>query len=178
MSTLWMCKHPTFAFCRSETFDPASKPRRGNVYFSDKTTCATWYPTCDFCRPETFGPVSKQRIWNVYFQTKQILQLVACQRQKHGATGGRTDAIELDVWISGSNHLTCLWTNLLEMPMEEWMLWVSVGQNKITWWIKNKQPSADSVSIRFYSTNPIWISPTKGREISSSVYGLARFGQL
>ena len=75
MSTLWMCKHPTFAFCRSETFDPASKPRRGNVYFSDKTTCATWYPTCDFCRPETFGPVSKQRIWNVYFQTKQILQL-------------------------------------------------------------------------------------------------------
>ena len=43
---------------------------------------------------------------------------------------------------------------------------------------KTKHPTADSVSIRFSSTNWNWIWPTNGREISSSLFGLTRCGQL
>ena len=56
------------------------------------------------------------------------------------------------------------------------MLCACMGQNKSTWWMKNKQPTADSVRIRFSSTKRNGISPKNGREISSSLFALTRFG--
>ena len=41
-----------------------------------------------------------------------------------------------------------------------------------------KQPTAFSELIRFWRTNRNRFSPTNGREISSSVYGQTRLGQL
>ena len=42
---------------------------------------------------------------------------------------------------------------LLAMAMDERMMIACVGQNKSTWWIKTKQPIADSVLMAFCSTN-------------------------
>ena len=42
---------------------------------------------------------------------------------------------------------------LLAMAMDERMMSACVGQNKSTWWIKTKQPIADSVLMSFCSTN-------------------------
>ena len=43
---------------------------------------------------------------------------------------------------------------------------------------QSKQPTAFSVLMRFRSTNRNRFSPTNGREISSSVFGQTRLGQL
>ena len=42
---------------------------------------------------------------------------------------------------------------LLATPMDERMMSACVGQNKSTWWVKTKQPIADSVLMSFSSTN-------------------------
>ena len=52
------------------------------------------------------------------------------------------------------------------------------GKTKVPGGWKKKQPIADSLPMRFCSTNWNWVSPTNGREISSSLFGLTRFGQL
>ena len=68
-------------------------------------------------------------------------------------------------------------------PLEN-LPWAPNGQGKL-WKTKksdresqSKQPTAFSVLMRFRSTNRNRFSPTNGREISSSVYGTTRLGQL
>ena len=68
-------------------------------------------------------------------------------------------------------------------PLEN-LPWAPNGQGKL-WKTKksdresqSKQPTAFSVLMRFRSTNRNQFSPTNGREISSSVFGQTRLGQL
>ena len=68
-------------------------------------------------------------------------------------------------------------------PLEN-LPWAPNGQGKL-WKTKksdresqSKQPTAFSVLMRFRSTNRNRFSPTNGREISSSVFGQTRLGQL
>ena len=75
-----------------------------------------------------------------------------------------------------------LWTtvrNLTKWPS------TSTGTMVLCWSCKqsererqNKQPTAFSVLIRFWSTHQNLFSPRNGREISSSVFGQSRLGQL
>ena len=70
---------------------------------------------------------------------------------------------------------------------QKWEIWpsTSTGTMVFCWSCKqsererqNKQPTAFSVLIRFWSTHQNLFSPRNGREISSSVFGTTRLGQL
>ena len=70
---------------------------------------------------------------------------------------------------------------------QKWEIWpsTSTGTMVFCWSCKqsererqNKQPTAFSVLIRFWSTHQNLFSPRNGREISSSLYGTTRLGQL
>ena len=68
---------------------------------------------------------------------------------------------------------------LSEMPTEQQKQRACVGWNKSWfWWGEKMQPTAFSVLKRFWSPNQNLFSPRNGREISSSVYGQTRHGQL
>ena len=78
----------------------------------------------------------------------------------------------------------CQGTNPCE---QKWEIWPSTttGTMVFCWSCKqsererqNKQPTAFSVLIRFWSTHQNLFSPRNGREISSSVFGTTRLGQL
>ena len=56
-----------------------------------------------------------------------------------------SEAGRLDLFAEKSNRPASE-RILLETPMSSRMLCVFVVQNKSTWWIKNKQPIADSVT--------------------------------
>ena len=76
-------------------------------------------------------------------------------------------------------HSTCFWTNPSgNAHVLADAVCMCGAKQKYLVDEKKKQPIADSLPMRFCSTNWNWVSPTNGREISSSLFGLTRFGQL
>ena len=78
----------------------------------------------------------------------------------------------------------CQGTNPCEQNLQIWSF-TSMGTMVFCWSCKqsererqNKQPTAFSVLIRFWSTHQNWFSPRNGREISSSLFDQTRLGQL
>ena len=80
------------------------------------------------------------------------------------------------------------YSSLMTNPCEQkWEIWpsTSTGTMVFCWSCKqsererqNKQPTAFSVLIRFWSTHQNWFSSRNSRENSSSLYGTTRLGQL
>ena len=68
----------------------------------------------------------------------------------HPPIGGRHRLLYFRTNIKATNMKEIQQGNLL---MDERMMSACVGQNKSTWWIKTKQPIADSVLMSFCSTN-------------------------
>ena len=94
-----------------------------------------------------------------FFWRYHIFHLLFCPTHAHiirssvGIAGSIcSEAGRLDLFAEKSNRPASEQI-LLATPMDERMMCACVGQNKSTWWIKTKQPIADSVLMSFCSTN-------------------------
>ncbi len=98
------------------------------------------------------------------------------------------DPVDVDCGWSDFSLLFTRICSLMTNPCEQkWEIWpsTSTGTMVFCWSCKqsererqNKQPTAFSVLIRFWSTHQNWFSPRNGREISSSLFDQTRLGQL